>query len=117
MRRQYYAPRFRASKEGHPGPVEAGDYLRIGPDLYRVDGWIPRDYYPCVPGRPAAVRMTGGHLALATRIRDGRQTTVADHLIYNAYDHLEDLTGMDPVRDHRPRRFFAQYMNDYWSAS
>ena len=127
MRRQYYALRFRASKEGHPGPVEAGDYLRIHEqagdylpihdELYRVDAWLPRDYYPCTPFAPRVVRIRGGHLAHVTRIRDNAQMVMADHIIYRAYDHLEDLPGMDPVRDHRPRRFFAQHMNDYWSAS
>ena len=89
MMRQYHAPRYQIGRPGRPGPVMAGDYLLINePPLgkVRVEGWLPRQYFPCVKHQPSVVYMTGGHLARVTRLADGSAHTLAEQYLYRAHD-------------------------------
>lgn len=90
MLRQYYAPRFRPGR-GNPGPVMAGDYLTLEyPPLGKicVDGWLPREYSPCVKNRPPVVYIRGGHLAVVTRLADQTKHLVAEQWLYRSYDNI-----------------------------
>jgi hypothetical protein len=87
--RQYYAGRGRPMKGriGLVGPVRAGSLLRIGGEMIRVLGWLPREYtahHQDAAGLWKSVVIRGGHLALVERLRDKKQKTLADHILHAA---------------------------------
>ncbi len=94
MIHQYHAQRSRRLPDGRAvGTVPVGTILyiqeprhqraygRVRRNPWIVEAWLPREYHPCVAGRPGTVYMAGGHLAQVRSLRDGSRRTCADWLL------------------------------------